>query len=50
MPFELKNAGATYQRIMDIIFHDLIVKNMEVYFDDVVVKLANFIQHLPNLE
>ena len=48
--FELKNAGATYQRIMNLIFHDLIGKNMEVYIDNVVVKSADFKQHLPDLE
>ena len=42
IPFRLKNAEATYQRAMNLIFHDLIGKNMESYIDDVVVKLANF--------
>ncbi|KAM3000897.1 hypothetical protein FF2_037258 [Malus domestica] len=38
MPFGLKNAGATYQRAMNTIFHDLIGTIVEVYIDDVVVK------------
>lgn len=38
MVFGLKNVGATYQRAMDKIFHDMIGKFMEVYIDDVVVK------------
>ncbi|KAM1348666.1 hypothetical protein ACFX2F_002820 [Malus domestica] len=38
MPFGLKNAGATYQRGMNGIFHDLIGQSMEVYIDDIVVK------------
>ncbi|KAM1041462.1 hypothetical protein ACFX2C_030632 [Malus domestica] len=38
MPFDLKNAGATYQRVMNTIFHDLIGTTIEVYIDDVVVK------------
>jgi hypothetical protein len=36
--FGLKNAGATYQRAMNYIYHDLIVKLVEIYIDDVVVK------------
>jgi len=38
MPIGLKNAGATYQRLMDKIFHDLLGRIMEVYVDDMVVK------------
>jgi len=38
MSFGLKNVGATYQRAMNLIFHDLIVKFMQFYIDDVVVK------------
>ena len=45
MPFGLKNARATYQRAMNLIFHDLIRKCMEVYIDDVVVKSADFQNH-----
>ena len=50
MPFGLKNAGATYQRAMNLIFHDMIGKFMEVYIDDVVVKSQDFNTHLKNLE
>jgi hypothetical protein len=38
MTFGLKNAGATYQRAMNYIYHDLINKSVEIYIDDVVVK------------
>ena len=38
MPFGLKNVGATYQRAMVAIFHDLIHVDMEVYVDDILVK------------
>jgi hypothetical protein len=34
--FGLKNAGATYQRAMNYICHDLIGKLVEIYIDDVV--------------
>ncbi|CAN6542591.1 unnamed protein product [Malus baccata var. baccata] len=49
MPFGLKNAGATYQRVMNAIFHDLIGHNMEVYIDDIVVKSKTEEQHLIDL-
>jgi hypothetical protein len=38
MTFGLKNAGATYQRAMNYIYHDLIGKLVEIYINDVVVK------------
>ena len=38
MAFGLKNAGATYQRAMNYIFHEIISKIVEIYIDDVVVK------------
>ena len=47
--FSLKNAGATYQRAMNYIFHDLIGKIVEIYIDDVVVKSKNYTEHLADL-
>ncbi|GKD17900.1 reverse transcriptase domain-containing protein, partial [Tanacetum coccineum] len=38
MPFGLKNAGATYQRLVDEAFRSQIRKNLEVYIDDIMVK------------
>ena len=38
MPFGLKNAGATYQRIATTLLHDLIHTEVEVYVDDMIVK------------
>nr|GEW93317.1 reverse transcriptase domain-containing protein [Tanacetum cinerariifolium] len=38
MPFGLRNAGATYHRLMDKAFHKQIGKNLEVYVDDLVIK------------
>ncbi|KAK1611681.1 hypothetical protein QYE76_035354 [Lolium multiflorum] len=45
----LKNAGATYQRAMNYIFHDLIGKLVEIYIDDVVVKSVSMEGHLEDL-
>src|SRR3954466_95788 len=50
MTFGLKNAGATYQRAMNYIFHDLIGKLVEIYIDDVVVKSASVQGHLDDLQ
>jgi hypothetical protein len=36
--FGLKNASATYQRAMKLIFHDLLGIILEIYIDDGVVK------------
>ena len=38
MPFELRNAGATYQRLVNKLFESLIRWTMEVYVDDMIVK------------
>ena len=37
IPFRLINAGATFQRAMDIAFHSLIGQNVVVYLDDVTI-------------
>jgi hypothetical protein len=49
MTFGLKNAGATYQRAMNLIFHDLLGAIMEDYIDDVVIKSAGFNKHVADL-
>ena len=49
MTFGLKNAGATYQRAMNLIFHDLIGIILEVYIDDIVIKSAGLSHHLADL-
>ena len=38
MPFGLKNVGATYQRAMVTLFHDMMHKKIEVYMDDIRAK------------
>ncbi|KAM1945529.1 hypothetical protein ACFX13_000507 [Malus domestica] len=49
MSFDLKNVGATYKRAMNTIFHDLIGTVVEVYINDVVVKLKCRRAHLDDL-
>ncbi|XP_012834007.1 PREDICTED: uncharacterized protein LOC105954870 [Erythranthe guttata] len=46
MPFGLRNAGATYQRLVNKMFADQIGKNMEVYIDDMLVKSVKVSDHL----
>ncbi|KAL6319224.1 hypothetical protein AAG906_013898 [Vitis piasezkii] len=50
MPFGLKNAGATYQRLMTKIFKPLIGHTVEVYIDDIVVKSKNREEHVLHLQ
>ena len=49
MPFRLKNAGATYQRLVNKMFNRQIGRNMEVYMDDMFVKSKEKLAHLDNL-
>ncbi|CAL2256933.1 unnamed protein product [Prunus armeniaca] len=49
MPFGLKNAGATYQRLVNKIFKEKISKTMEVYVDDMLVKALELVDHIKNL-
>jgi hypothetical protein len=49
MTFCLRNAGATYQRAMNYIFHKLINRIVEIYIDYVVVKLKEYKEHLADL-
>ena len=46
MPFGLKNAGSTYQRMMTKIFELQMGKNIEVYIDDIVVKSKIVSEHI----
>jgi ribonuclease HI len=49
MPFGLINAGATFQRAMDIAFRGLINHSIVVYLDDVTVYSKNKNDHLAHL-
>ncbi|XP_072060402.1 uncharacterized protein [Arachis hypogaea] len=49
MPFGLKNAGATYQRLMDKVFAKQIGRNIEVYVDDMVAKTKVGDDHIIDL-
>ena len=49
MPFALKNAGATYQRLVNKIFKKQLGRNMEAYVDDMIVKSKTFEGHLEDL-
>ena len=50
MPFGLKNAGATYQRLMNKMFAHQIGRNVQVYVDDMLVKSLQENDHLSNLQ
>ncbi|GKU89490.1 hypothetical protein SLEP1_g3623 [Rubroshorea leprosula] len=50
MSFGLKNAGATYQKMVTIVFRAQIGRNLEVYVDDIVVKSLKAEDHLADLD
>ena len=49
MPFGLKNARSTYQRMMTKMFELQLGKNVEVYIDDMVVKSKLVFEYLTDL-
>ena len=49
MPFGLKNAGATYQRLMNKMFAHQLGRNVQVYVDDMLVKSVRENDHLSDL-
>ncbi|CAL9007613.1 unnamed protein product [Prunus brigantina] len=49
IPFGLKNAGVTYQRLVNKIFKEQISKTMEVYVEDMLVKAPKCADHIKNL-
>ena len=46
MPFGLKNAGATYQRMVNAMFINQIGRNMEIYVDDMLIKSERRCDHV----
>ena len=50
MPFGLKNVGTTYQRLMNKMFAHQIVRNVQVYVDDMLVKSQQEDDHLDDVK
>ena len=50
MPFGLKNVGITYQRLMNKMFAHQIVRNVQVYVDDMLVKSQQEDYHLDDVK
>ncbi|XP_059663431.1 uncharacterized protein LOC132309095 [Cornus florida] len=50
MPFGLKNAGLTYQRLVNLMFKNQIGRNMKVYVDDMLVKSLKAQDHIADLQ
>jgi len=50
MPFGLKNARATYQRLMDKVLAPMLGRNVYAYVDDMVVASRERMQHVADLE
>ena len=50
MPFELKNARATYQRLVSHMFRSQIGRNVEVYVDNMLLKTQDEGIHLDDLQ
>ena len=49
VPFGLKNAGSTYQRMMTRMFEPQLGKNIEVYIDNMVIKSKVEFEHIDDL-
>ena len=50
MSFELKNVGATYQRLINKMFAHQLGRNVQVYVDDMLVKSMRENDHLNDLQ
>ena len=49
MPFGLRNASATYLRVVNAILHDMLGHQLEIYIDDIVVKSKKTVEHVNHL-
>ena len=49
IPLDLKNAGATYQRMATALLHDMMHKEVEVYVDDMIAKSMDRESYIINL-
>ena len=49
MPFDLKNAGSTFQRMVTKMFKQQLGRNTEAYIDDMVVKIKALEDHFKDL-
>lgn len=50
IPFSLCNAPATFERLMEEVLRDLILKTYLVYLDDVIIYGKSFTEMLENLK
>ena len=50
MPFGLKNAGVSFQRLMQATFLPQLGRNLEAYVDDLVVKSIKKLNHISDLQ
>jgi len=50
MTFDLKNASATYQRLMNKMFAHQIGRNVQVYMDDMLMKSQQEDDHLDDIK
>lgn len=50
MPFGLNNAPATFQRLMQFVFHGMLFEEVLIYLDDIITFSTTFEEHLERLE
>lgn len=50
MPFGLKNACTVYQRLIDVVFSKKIGQDLEVYINDMILKILEGENHSEDLE